>query len=618
MTSISVTDANDQADYMTDDFWGFGSLAFDVGPGDTIYVDILDLTADGQALAKAALAIWSAYTGINFQYGNYTQTTYNADGSINTLGTENSIVFDDDQSGAFAGPDALYFGIPTTNGADNTVYSASVNVSVDWINYYGTSIDSYSFQTYLHEIGHALGLGHAGPYDGSATYGVDNQFDFDSWQMTIMSYFSQTENTDIVADFAYVVSPMMADIIAMQNLYGVAGNLRTDDTTYGIGGNGFDLFGSDVEDLVDSGTAGAPMSLTILDDGGEDTFDFSDDILDQEINLVAGGISSVYGITGNVIIFFSTTIENAYAGSGNDTMLGNSVANKLYGGAGVDTIDGDNGNDWLYGGSGEDIIDGGTGHDRIYGEADADVMYGDAGNDHMYGGAGNDQIYGGAGADTMRGGAGADAFYGGANDDTVSYDSSTSRVIVDLQNSGTTFGDAVGDTYDSIEYFVASNWADQLRGDSGSNNFNGGARSDRLYGRGGDDILDGDLGADAIYGNSGIDVMTGGDDTLRDRFIYFNLSESGTGLGNRDIITDFTSGEDRIEISRFDAQADVAGNNAFDFIGTSQFNGTSGQLRYQKYGAYTLVSADVDGDGVADWEVQLAGVMDLTEFDFLL
>ena len=139
-----------------------------------------------------------------------------------------------------------------------------------------------------------------------------------------------------------------------------------------------------------------------------------------------------------------------------------------------------------------------------------------------------------------------------------------------------------------------------------------------MYGRGGDDILNGGGGTDVIYGNNGADIMTGGDDTMLDRFVYFNVSDSGVGSGNRDIITDFTSGEDRIEISRFDAQTDVGGNNAFDFIGISQFNGTSGQLRYQKYGAYTLVSVDLDGDGNADWEVQLTGVMDLTASDFLL
>jgi predicted Zn-dependent protease len=40
--------------------------------------------------------------------------------------------------------------------------SATVSVAQSWLNANGTSLGSYSMQTYIHEIGHALGLGHAG------------------------------------------------------------------------------------------------------------------------------------------------------------------------------------------------------------------------------------------------------------------------------------------------------------------------------------------------------------------------------------------------------------------------------------------------------------------------
>ena len=56
-------------------------------------------------------------------------------------------------------------------------------------------LNTYAFQTYIHEIGHALGLGHPGNYNGEARYPNDAEFQNDSWAMSIMSYFGQTENT---------------------------------------------------------------------------------------------------------------------------------------------------------------------------------------------------------------------------------------------------------------------------------------------------------------------------------------------------------------------------------------------------------------------------------------
>lgn len=121
--------------------------------------------------------------------------------------------FQDHDSGAYSSSHGIVGG--------NTGY-AIVNVSTSWISNYGTSIGSYSLQTYIHEIGHALGLGHQGNYNGSATYGTDNTFTNDSWQLSIMSYFSQSENTQTNASLGLLLGPMMADVIAIQELYGAA------------------------------------------------------------------------------------------------------------------------------------------------------------------------------------------------------------------------------------------------------------------------------------------------------------------------------------------------------------------------------------------------------------
>lgn len=243
------------------------------------------------------------------------------------------------------------------------------------------------------------------------------------------------------------------------------------------------------------------------------------------------------------------------------------------------------------------------------------------------GGAGDDTLLGGAGDDTLSGGGGANDIDGGPGTDLLDFSDATGRVFADIQidQRGAGFlafydvGQPQGDTYVNLEDIIGGAFADNLRGDSGSNYLRGGGVSDRLYGRGGDDILDGGTGADALYGNMGADTMTGGSGAgRRDRFIYFDIDESGVGAGNRDTITDFVAGEDRIEISRFDADTTQGGNQGFDFIGAAGFSGTAGELGYVQAGANTIVQADVNGDGLADFEIELSGLLMLSAGDFLL
>ncbi|WP_417723700.1 calcium-binding protein [Salipiger sp.] len=266
-----------------------------------------------------------------------------------------------------------------------------------------------------------------------------------------------------------------------------------------------------------------------------------------------------------------------------------------------------------------DSITGTSGADSIDLLGGNDTYDGLGGNDSILGGAGDDSLTGGDGNDTIDGGAGGDFIDGGAGRDVVSYTSATRSVRVDLQNTQFMYGDAVGDTFANVEVFQTGDTVDQLRGDSGSNVFYTGGLSDRLYGRAGNDFLFGQTGADAFYGGLGADTMTGGpDEDRRDRYIYFNIAESGVGAGNRDVITDFVSGEDRIEIRRFDADTTQGNKQYFDFVGDAGLSGTAGELAYVHEGGNTIVQADVDGDGLADFEIELTGVMDLTADDFLI
>ncbi|EPX75630.1 calcium-binding protein [Salipiger mucosus] len=274
-----------------------------------------------------------------------------------------------------------------------------------------------------------------------------------------------------------------------------------------------------------------------------------------------------------------------------------------------------NGPDWLI--DGRDAPDTIAPSDWLRLEGD-DTLRGGGGSDRLDGGAGDDRLIGGPGNDVLEGGAGADDIDGGPGHDIVSYVGATRSVRVDLQTEAYLYGDAVGDRFANVEEFRTGSTVDQLRGDAGANVFRTGALSDRLYGRAGDDVLDGQGGADALYGGMGADVMTGGPDDRRDRFIYFNAAESRPGAGSRDVITDFAPGEDRIEISRFDADTTQGFKQAFDFVGLNGLSGTAGELGYRHENGDTVVEADMDGDGRPDFEIELAGVLSLAADDFLI
>ena len=85
------------------------------------------------------------------------------------------------------------------NGYGTTNYNTSRGEI--WLNSNWTSHNAdndmyfggYGFQTYMHEIGHSLGLSHPGTYDagsgGTITYANSAEYSQDNRQYTIMSYF---------------------------------------------------------------------------------------------------------------------------------------------------------------------------------------------------------------------------------------------------------------------------------------------------------------------------------------------------------------------------------------------------------------------------------------------
>lgn len=390
----------DVADYLTDGFWSDQSTrgrAFAWNAGDTITVNATDLNADGMTLLQAALAEYSAVLGVTFSY-------------VSSGSAE--LTFYDEDSGAYAWSN--YSG--TDANGRGTTTAAYCNVSTYWIdNYGGTAIGGYVYQTYIHEIGHMLGLGHAGNYNGSASYGADETFGIDSWSVSIMSYFDQDENTNDPASRAMVTSLQIADLIALRELYGLSGTARTGDSTYGYNSTEGAAY-----DLTTTSWYGG-TTFTIVDDDGTDILDGSGYSGAQTIDLSSdgNGISSMGGETNNVRIFVDTIIENAIGGAGDDTITGNGAKNIIDGGAGNDLIDGGAKRDIITGGLGNDIIYGGTGNDKLYGNAGDDTLIGEEGKDRLIGGEGNDFLDGGSGNDRLVGQKGSDILNGGAGNDTL-------------------------------------------------------------------------------------------------------------------------------------------------------------------------------------------------------
>lgn len=518
------------------------AAAFNVGVDNQLTVNITGLTAEGQALAREALAVWSAYLGIDFE----------------EVAGAAEMTFDDTDTGAYANW--------VTSGS--TITSSTVNIGPDWLASFGTTLDSYSFETYLHEIGHALGLAHGGNYNGSATYGIDNFYLNDSLAWSIMSYMQADDdefdfggandwNTYVNARMRFMYSPMVADLIATQHLYGQR-SAFVGNTVYGFDGN------TGIAALDQAVNSDGLMAMTVLDSDGTDLLNFDMTIENQVISLVAESMSSVLGGRHNLGIARGTVIENANGGDGQDSIVGNAVANTLRGNGANDTLMGGGGNDVLLGGAGADVLNGGDGtRDRVqYSEASAavrvdlqspasnageaagdtfsgiedvygsnfnDTLAGNSGANSLTGADGDDTIYGRAGADTLTGATGNDVLLGGDGADVLNggigtrdraqYSDATAGLRADLVTTGSNTGFAAGDSYVSIEDLFGSAFNDILAGNSAANILTGHDGNDVLMGRDGADTLNGGNGNDVLQGGAGADALIGGSGS-RDRAQY--------------------------------------------------------------------------------------------------
>jgi Ca2+-binding RTX toxin-like protein len=178
---------------------------------------------------------------------------------------------------------------------------------------------------------------------------------------------------------------------------------------------------------------------------------------------------------------------------------------------------------------------------------------------------------------------------------------------------------------DRTVYAGAGN--DRVQGSSQDDTVYGGSGCDVIYGNCGADTLFGGFDGDKINGGEGNDILVGGygADWLTggkgcDTFKF--LSDIDSPACQRDIITDFKSGLDLIDLSMIDADSGDDADQAFNFVGQTEapsIVANSVTWYYDPRACQTHVLADTDGDtGTAEIEIVLAGSATLKHADFVL
>lgn len=615
-------------------------------------------SAAGLAALAAALAAWEAVAAIEFVEATSAEADVwlwqgTSEAAFGALGWS--------EVPGYSTGEPLFV---VFNGADSS-WSPS-----------GLAVGGYGYITLIHELGHLLGLAH--PHDGGAAgdgtvfpdvsgpfhdYG---QYDLNQGIFTTMTYNDgwATEFPGHAAlGYGWQASPMALDIAAIQAIYGA-------NTTHASGADTYAL-----PVVNGAGT----FWRCIWDTGGTDLITNEGSALAATINLTAapltgpnagGYVSRAMGIVGGYTIANGVVIENATGGGGHDTLTGNAAANVLIGGGGDDSLTGGDGNDTLTGGTGADSLAGGDGDDLLDGESGSDTMTGGGGDDvylvdrigdsvsetttttatddaggadlvcsavtfsldthsgvrfvealtltgraniNGTGNALDNLITGNAGRNVLSGGAGADSLIGGAGHDIYLADAFDTIIELPGQGIDTVQTTASHVLQANIEKLTLAGSADiDGTGNSLDNVIAGNAGSNLLSGEDGRDTLNGGADDDTLIGGAGQDRLTGG--TGADIFVFRLPTDSGTGRATRDTVTDFRSGIDRIDLSLIDANVAADGDQAFDFIGRDGFGGMGGQVRF----ARGVLSGDLDGDGIADFEIALSGLRAMTEGDFLL
>ena len=193
--------------------------------------------------------------------------------------------------------------------------------------------------------------------------------------------------------------------------------------------------------------------------------------------------------------------------------------------------------------------------------------------------------------------------------DTLDFSGWNSNSRIDLAPGGQS--DGGGQTHNVQIAFGTT--IEHAIGGGGDDVLSGNASGNVLQGGGGNDRLNGDAGSDLQEGGAGADI-----------FVFTAASHSKDSAPRSDgkksladVLGDFVSGTDRIDLSAIDAVAGTPADDAFAFIGAAAFTGQAGELRAETFGNQVHIYGDLDGDTRADLHIIASGTQILAT-DFVL
>ncbi len=298
------------------------------------------------------------------------------------------------------------------------------------------------------------------------------------------------------------------------------------------GGAGADiLFGGAGDDIYTVDNVGDKVYETTTATSGIDT---------TGIDRVNSSITYILGTYLENLTLAGTLAINGIGNAFDNTLIGNNGANLLDGLIGADSMNGGLGNDTYIV---DDLGDTVTEESVLITEIDTVkssvsftlgtnleklTLTGTAAIDGTGNGLVN-TLTGNMGANVLDGGAGADTMIGGAGNDTYVVDN-----IKDVVRE-TTLSLSEIDTVNSFISYTLGNYLENLILTATANiNATGNTLTN---------ILVGNIGNNLLNGKAGNDILTGG---LGNDIFVFNTALNSTT--NKDTITDFTSGEDIIQL----------------------------------------------------------------------